>query len=201
MQGESDVNKSKTGKSRDRKPRARWWSSGNHPRYATVTLVTAVLGVALGALSFVYTAYGPFNLFPKGEPPVTAQEQAYATLARGAMKDGTNLLDLSSEPPHFRDKFHDPEYIKLRHRIADELQKIRESEPSERLRPIHQDVILFLEKAQDTAQLMSRYSYSLDMDTFNRAAEASSEATLARDRVTAELNQIANRLKPDAKAG
>jgi hypothetical protein len=162
-------------------------------------LLTAVLSVIFGGLSFVYTAHGPFNPFPKGEPSVTAQEQAYATLARGAMKDGATLLNISSEPPHFRDKFDDPEYIKLRRRIADELQKVREAEPSERLRPVHADVILFLEKAQDTAQLMSRYSYSLDIDTFNRAAEASSEATRAMNRVTAELNRITSRLK--AKAG
>lgn len=195
------MKKSNTGEHREKKPRSKWWSSGNHPRYAFVMLLTAVLGAAIGILSLVLTAYGSFNLSPKGESPVTAEEQAYAALARGAMKDGADLLDSSSEPPHFRDKFSDPDYIKLRRRVADELQKIREADPSERLRPVHGDVILFLEKAQDTAQLMSRYSYSLDMDTFNRAAEASSEASRAMNRITAELNRITNRIKADATAG
>jgi hypothetical protein len=195
------VKKSDTGKRRDRKPRVRWWSSGSHPRYAFMMLLATALGAVVTVLGFVYTTYGTLNPLPKGKSPVTAQEQAYAALARGAMKDGANLLEVSSEPPHFRDKFDDPEYIKLRDRIADELQKIRESEPSERLRPVHGDVILFLEKAQDTAQLMTRYSYSLDMDTFNRAAEASSESMRAMNRITAELNRITNKLKSDAKAG
>jgi len=156
--------------------------------------VVAVLGLIIAVLSFIYTVFGPFNLIQRTEREVTAQERAYAALAREAMKDGAALLDISSEPPHLRDKFEGHDYINLSRRVGEGLQKVRESEPSERLRAVHSDVILFLEKAQETAALMSRYSYSHDMGTLNRAGDASAEAQRALDRTTAGLNLLRKKM-------
>lgn len=189
-------------KSKARKPRSgdsqnNWWSSSNHPIYVRIMLIATLLSVIIGVLSYIYPIFGPFNLFPKAEPPIAAQEQSYVGLTQRAMEDGIALLNLSSEPPHLRDKFEGPSYTNLSHRVADELQKIRESEPSERLRDYHADVILFLEKSQESAALMSRYSYTLDHDTFNRAADATADATRAMNRGAAELNRITDKLKKE----
>lgn len=188
------MKRSKAGKHHERETRTWLRSFGNHPVNVLTIFAVSVLGFIVSVLSLVYLMYGPFNLLPKSEPPVTTQERAYAELARDAMKDGAALMSISSEPPHLRDKFESPDYINLRRRVADELQQLRETEPSDRLRALHPDVILFLEKAQESAALMSRYSYSLDHDTFNRAADASGEAMRATNRVTAGLKLITVRL-------
>lgn len=158
-------------------------------------LIIAVLGLVIALLSYIYTVYGPFNIFPKADLGVTAQEQAYVAMTKEGMEDGIVLLNLSSEPPHLHDKFESSDYINLSRRVDDGLQKLRESEPSERLREFHTDVILFLEKSQESAALMSRYSYTLDRNMLNRAADASAEAMRAMNRAAAALNRITNKLK------
>jgi hypothetical protein len=185
-------------KSKARKPHGgdsqnNWWSSSNHPIYVRIMLVATLLSVLITVLSYL----GPFNLFPKVEPPVTAQEQSYVDLTRKAMEDGIALLNLSSAPPHLRAKFKDPAYANLSRRISDELQEVRQSEPSERLRAYHANVSLFLEKSQESAALMSRYSYTFDQDTFNRAEDAAMEARRAMNQGAAELNRITEKLKKE----
>ena len=189
------MKKSKAGRPRAGDSRTAWWSSNNHPTYVVLTLIIAVLGLVITLLGYIYTVHGPFNIFPKSEPRVTAQEHAYVAMTREGMEDGIALLDLSSEPPHLPDKFESSEYMNLRRRVADDLQKLREEEPSERLREFHADVILFLEKSQESATLMSRYSHTLDHDTFSRAADASTEAKRAMNRGAAALNRITNKQK------
>ena len=163
---------------------------GNHPMIVGVGFIAALLSIVGG----VYSMYGPFNLLPKSEQPLTAEEWAYFDTADKAVKDGTALLQLISEPPHTRDKFDGPEYENLRSRVANDLREVMEAEPSERFRTIHSNVVEFLENAQESAALMSRFSYSLDHETFNRASESSAEAMRAVGRATAELNKIRKRL-------
>jgi hypothetical protein len=155
-----------------------------------VSLVAALAGI----VGVVYSMYGPFNLLRGTEPPLAAEEWDYVDAAGKGIKDGIALLKHISETPHTRDRFEGPEYENLRSRVADDLRALMEAEPSERFRTIHSNVLSFLENSQESAALMSRFSYSLDQDTFNRAAESSAEAARAMGRATAELNKLRKRL-------
>lgn len=151
-----------------------------------------MLGFAVSVPGLACATYEPFNLFPKTGPPPTADERAYMALTREVMGDGSAALNLRCESPHLRDKFESPDYLNLSWRVADGLRKVREAEPPERLRAFHADVILFAEKARESAALMSRYSYSPDRDTANRASEAMRGMERGADdlnRVTGKLNK------------
>lgn len=164
----------------------RWGNLGNHPFVIGVGLIAALVGI----VGVVYSMYGPFNLLPKTELPLTAEEWAYLDLANGAVTDTSALLRFITEPPHTRDKFDGPEYTNLSRRVADKLQAALRAEPSERLRALHSNVIVFIEKTQEVDGLMSQYSYSLDHDTFNRASSLRSEALRAMNHAMAELGRI-----------
>lgn len=185
----------RAGKRRGVETRAGWWRTfRNHAAHDASVYVVTILGFAVGVLGLAYTMFGPFNLIRRAEPQATEQERAYAVIAREATEDAAALLDLALEPPHLRDKFERADYMNLSRRVEDGLRRLREAEPSERLRAVHSDVILFLEKTQEAAALMSRFSRTLDMGTLNRAGDASTEARRALDRTTAELNLLRKKM-------
>lgn len=164
-----------------------WWENfSTHPVNIVVSFVAALAGI----VGVVYGMYGPFNLLPRTEPPLTTEEWAYLRAADAGVKDAGELLKLVSEPPHLRDKFDSPDYTTLNRRVAEELQALRETDPSERLRPVHLNVVQLLENTQDADRLMSQYSYSLDHETFVRASGSVEEGLRAMSRATAELGRV-----------
>ena len=163
-----------------------WKPWGDHPLIVGITVISAVIGV-------IYTVFGPPNFLPKTEPPVTTEERGYLDLTEDAMRDAVALQKLTSEALQNPVRFDGSDFKNLSHSVANKLQAVRESEPSERFATFHANVITFIENAQESSALMARYSYSEDRSIFNRASSLTTEGTRAMNRATAELSRLKNK--------